>query len=126
MGTQGIRAFSQFITPAIAEEYLGKMRHNRTLRQQHVDRLAKDIANGRWTDSNDAIAFNEAGELINGQHRLNAIIKAGVGAQLLVVKGLEAKAMTNLDAGAKRLPSDALHLMGETASRALARLTPTG
>lgn len=93
------------ITPKIAEEWLKKnIGNNRNPRTYGITAYATDMANGNWGLTPDAIAFNEDGILINGQHRLNAIVKSGVTINAFVVFGfpMSKKDFLNLDNGVKR------------------------
>lgn len=94
------------ITPAIAKAYLLKNDNNRPLRQNHIRLLASDIKNGDWQITHQGIAFDSTGRLIDGQHRLHAIIQAGVGIQILVTRGCSSSSFSILDRGANRTPSD--------------------
>jgi len=77
------------VTPDIAVQYLTKNQNNRPLDRFHVLKLSKDIADGKWSMNGDTIRFNKDGELIDGQHRLNAVIKAGVPVPMIIVTDIE-------------------------------------
>lgn len=103
------------ITPEKAQEYLQKNKNNRVLRQKHVEFLAGEIRNGNWVTTHQGIAFSDTGDLIDGQHRLAAITKAGVPAQMLVTSGVTAngksfKAQDIIDRGALRSLADQLSI----------------
>lgn len=67
------------ISPQIAAEWLTLNKYNRPLSKIHVKRLENEMLNGRWQeDSNDCISFDVDGFLVNGQHRLTAILNCGV------------------------------------------------
>ena len=98
------------ITPELASEWLT---HNytgqRKLSQNVVGSYAHDIKNGNWDmDCPDPIMFAEDGTLINGQHRLNAIIRAGVPCYMLVGRGYRKDTFAYLDNGFKRNVGDYL------------------
>lgn len=76
------------ITPEMANKYLKRNVKNRNLNMNHVKKLAQEIKSGRWVLNGVPIQFNDKGELINGQHRLNAIIVANIAIQLLVITGV--------------------------------------
>jgi hypothetical protein len=59
---------------------------------------------------NDAITFDVGGRLINGQHRLSAVCKAGGPAEFVVLRGVPASARDVMDMGRKRSVADALAL----------------
>lgn len=74
------------ISPKMAEDWLEKYNgRNRRLRASRANRIAQDITGGRWIVSHQAIAFDTAGQITAGQHRLTAIVKAGIEVQSLVV-----------------------------------------
>lgn len=101
------------ITPALARDFLKKNVNNRPVRQIHVDFLASEIAGGRWVVTHQGIAFSGDHEvLLDGQHRLLAIIQAGIAVDMWVAWGLPAEAQSNMDAGiATRGVGDQLHLV---------------
>lgn len=66
----------ELITPFIAEKMLRNNKANRKLDRNTVKKYANDMEKGLWELSHQGIAFNKDGVLIDGQHRLNAIIMA--------------------------------------------------
>lgn len=112
----------QTITPELAEDWLGRNSHNRTLRNGHVAALAGAMKRGEWSLNGDAIRFAADGTLLDGQHRLWAVIEADVPIESLVIDGLPNDAQDTMDAGARRRLSDALKLRDETNPAALAAL----
>ena len=106
-------------TPAMAEAWLGQNHGNRNLRPQKVKQYARDMLNGKWLTSGDAIRFDWNGRLIDGQHRCEAIIESGATVRLLVIKGLDPHAREVIDTGAKRTGADALRFAGQEHNSAL-------
>ena len=96
------------ITPHIAGLYLKFNNNNRPLRKTHIRELASDIMEGNWQVTHQGIAFDITGRLIDGQHRLHAIIEAGVPIQISVTRGCSASSFSILDRGSNRSPSDIL------------------
>jgi hypothetical protein len=96
------------ITPHIAELYLKFNNNNRPLRKAHIKELASDIIGGNWQVTHQGIAFDTTGRLIDGQHRLHAIILAGVPIQISVTRGCSASSFSILDRGSSRSASDIL------------------
>lgn len=107
------------VTPELAEAWMGKNTHNRQIRDRVVAAYSRDMANGDWQWNGEAIKFAEDGTLIDGQHRLSAIVQAGVPVQMLVIFGVEMDAQHTMDTGAKRTIADALRLRGEAHNRIL-------
>lgn len=101
------------VTPELAQQWLGMNQHNRNLRRAMVDRYARDMESGHWQFTGEAIKFAADGTLLDGQHRLQAVVKAGVTLPMLVVRGLPRESQSVMDTGAKRTAGDALGLHGE-------------
>ncbi len=100
------------ITPFLATEFLAKnYSSNRPLTQSHVKRLSEAILNGEFIIG-DTIKFNRADQLIDGQHRLSAIVKANKPVSMLVIRGYDDLAMSVLDIGTKRSVADIAKLSG--------------
>jgi hypothetical protein len=60
----------------------------------------------RWIFDRQPIRFNANGRLLDGQHRLNAIVKSGVTQQILVVTGIASEAFKVMDTGKNRNAKD--------------------
>ncbi|MFF5517629.1 hypothetical protein [Streptomyces coeruleorubidus] len=93
---------------------------NRPLSRQTVTQLARAIERGEWKLTHQGIAFDENGQLVDGQHRLEAVVKAGTAVNMLVAHGVPRAAFTVMDTGRKRTGRDALSLAGEANSTHLA------
>lgn len=65
------------ITPDIARKYLEHNDHNRPLRKFWVHELALRMKEGAFETRRDGLLIDECGNLLNGQHRLSAIIESG-------------------------------------------------
>jgi len=81
------------INPMIATEMLKKNNVNRKLGECISSKYAKDMIDGNWQllPSSMAISINEEGVLLDGQHRLKALIKANKEIPFLVFTLSEAK-----------------------------------
>jgi hypothetical protein len=102
------------ITPESAREMLEQNTHNRSLRPEYVRKLAAAMERGEWTVNGEPIQIADDGTLLNGQHRLNAVVESGIAVPLLVIRGLPLAAQTTMDAGLRRNLSDVLALHGES------------
>lgn len=111
------------VTPEMAAVWLASNNSNRTLRPYKVNDYIRDIQADRWTFSNDGICLAEDGRLLNGQHRLTAIIESGKAAWLLVIKEMPPEAMVAMDRGTVRTTADLLKLDGYKNHSALAAIT---
>lgn len=98
------------ITPALAEEYLDTMPHNRRTRQRVINDLVGAIKGNSWFPTIEPIHFDEAGALRNGQHRMWAIVETGKTLDVLVVRGATEEEIDAIDTGSPRLTGDVLTL----------------
>lgn len=93
------------ITPEIAEQYLEKNKGNyRSINRSRVLAYAEDMASGNWVQNGEAIKFSENGMLIDGQHRLQAIIQSGKTIEMPVITGID-NDVSLFDIGGKRIGS---------------------
>lgn len=80
----------ELITPEKAKAYLALNKANyRKISSSLVAKYASDMTAGRWEVNGEPIQFDSDGFLVNGQHRLAAIVKANVNIMMLVVRGIE-------------------------------------
>jgi len=98
------------ITPARAMELLEHNTRNRHLRAALVSQYAADMKAGRWMETHQGIAVNCDGTLLDGQHRLAAIIESGTTQRMLVASGVPSESQLAMDDHAKRSANDALTL----------------
>ncbi|MER7702237.1 hypothetical protein ABTX81_04950 [Kitasatospora sp. NPDC097605] len=108
------------VTPTLASEWLKRNLTNRPLSRQAVAQLTRVIERGEWQLTHQGIAFDEDDTLIDGQHRLAAVVKANIAVEMSVTRGVSRSAFTVMDTGRKRTGSDALSLAGESNSTHLA------
>ena len=79
------------ITPKVAEEMLEKNTNNyRNISMSKVHMYARKMMMGFWQENGEAIQFDKNGKLLNGQHRLRAIIESNTTQRMLVVYDVDA------------------------------------
>ncbi len=100
------------ITPEVAQEMLTKNYNNRKLNKTHVRFLKNQMKNGLWVFDGQPIRFDKSGRLLDGQHRLNAVLESGVSNDFLVVSGLSSDTFEVMDTGKNRSASDVLSMSG--------------
>jgi len=107
------------ITPQVAATLLGTMTTNRPLRKRAVNQYARDMIAGRWLLNGEAIKVDRSGRLIDGQHRLSAVMAAKASVSMLVVRGVDESAMITLDTGVARSFNDVATIAGKSYARSL-------
>lgn len=116
------------ITPEVAASFLKHNTDNRNKRGWWVNGLANMIKRGEWIPTHQGVAFSQSGKLIDGQHRLEAIVEANIPVEMLVVTGVRDDAYKVLDNGIKRTMADltGMHMRTAEVCRVLARLAYGG
>lgn len=100
------------ITPKKAAEFLKINTYNRPVREKHVKRLADAMLRGEWKLTGDTIKMNGA-TLVDGQHRLWAVVKSGVSIQSYIARGVSSDAYACIDQIAPRSVADHFGRDGE-------------
>lgn len=99
------------ITPEKAMHWLETANlRNRPISQNHINKLASDMKSGEWELSHEAIAFDPHGILIDGQHRLWAIVEADRPMHLPVAFNVPSEAMRAITGGRPRTVVDVLKI----------------
>lgn len=97
--------------------------HNRGKRDGSTGALALDIITGGWDLNGDTIRFDTDLVMFDGQHRVQAVVDAGVPVPIILATGLDPVAQDTTDTGSKRSFADVLRLAGETDVNNLASVT---
>jgi len=101
------------ITPSVAKMLLENNIGNRAINAIHVDELAKEMKSGRWKINGDTIRIGATGRLLDGQHRLSAVVKTGITIQSWVIEGLPDDIFDTIDLVKRRSGGDTLGCLGE-------------
>jgi hypothetical protein len=116
----GISVTQETISPEMAATYLALNTHNRPLVDNRVNTISDDIVEGNWVFNGESIKFSTTDKLLDGQHRLAAIVKAGKPVESVIIRGLDDVSQDTVDTGAKRTLGNVLALKGETYVNTLA------
>lgn len=100
------------ITPERAEDLLSTAAANRRLNDDRVSAYAKDMMQGRWLPASSMIVLDEGGALIDGQHRLAAVLESGSTQEFIVRYDAPAGAIAVIDSGRSRSAADTLRIEG--------------
>lgn len=109
------------VTPAMAKNWLENNNdYNRPLSTAHVKTLVAAIRKGDWERNGETIKFHADGRLLDGQHRLAAIVETGRSLKMDVATGINGEAFNTIDQGRPRSFCDMLSRDGETNANTLA------
>jgi hypothetical protein len=101
------------MTPALAEDLLTHSNtHNRRLVDAHVELLAGEMRTGRWQLTHQGIAFSPNRVLLDGQHRLWAVVFSNVTVPMRVHLNEPEEALSVIDTGKARTNDQLLSLAG--------------
>ena len=100
------------ISPTVAQELLGRSEGNRSLKRTKLDSYASDMRAGKWVMNGEPIIIDEDGTLVDGHHRLTAVIDADCSIKTLVVYGVSRNSRFTIDMGASRTVGDVLSFEG--------------
>lgn len=119
---EGVRTQWQSVTPDYALRVLDEYekfcdqhpneRMNRPVHQRQVDKYAADMLAGRWGRHHQGIALDKNGILIDGQHRLWAVISSKMTVMMPVTHGLNREAQLTIDSGLQRTTADVAAIAG--------------
>lgn len=101
---------SEVFTPDTAYEALQHNELNRPISRKLIEKYARMMKSGLWHECPQPIVFNGKGGLIDGQHRLSAVVLAKVPIEFIVCRGATREHRKVLDAGRKRTPADVLRM----------------
>lgn len=90
------------ITPAMAQDILSRNTNNRLPTASLVALLADEMRNGKFLYNGESIIIGNNGTLLDGQHRLLAIVSSGVSVYVNLVEGVDESVMHTIDTGKSR------------------------
>ena len=120
-----MRSRVQTITPERASQCLAANTTNRPVSKAVVRSFAQAMRRGEWMVTHQGIAFDTRGVLVDGQHRLAAIIEADRPVELTVFTEVGEGTFDVLDTGKRRSAADVLAIEGEKSSTMLAAMVRT-
>lgn len=112
-GDTVIRTETVNVDPQLAIKWLEHNTENRKIDQRRVVRYAEMMRSKMWKLNGEAIIFSKSGRLLNGQHRLWAVVESGEGVDFLVVRGVEDDCFDSLDNPKLRNGATVLALAGK-------------
>lgn len=110
----------QLITPSIAKNYLEQNIDNRQVSQPVLLRYVDDMINGKWKeDTGEPLKISVTGRVLDGQHRLLAIVKSNCSIYFHVASNVDDSVFDVLDSGKSRNASDCFAVAGVKSSNTI-------
>jgi len=122
-----MRAKIEKVSPSLARKWLDKSEsiNQRGVRKARVEKLTHAILSGQWQVTHQGIALSPDGEVLDGQHRLLAIIASGETVEVMVMRDVPGEVFHSIDTGASRSPADSLKIAGYSDTNVLAAMVRT-
>ncbi|MCL2623156.1 MAG: hypothetical protein FWD31_05750 [Planctomycetaceae bacterium] len=107
---QHLNCYLVIVTPEMAKQWLLKNNFNRPLKPKLVENYVRQIESGNWRRTHQGIAFDDEGVVLDGQHRLHAIIRTGQSLPMLIFLNENQAAHEAIDGGKQRTLLDVVRL----------------
>jgi hypothetical protein len=85
------------VTPDLAKIWLASNVANRPINKNTVTYYSKQMQEGFWTLSGQTLSFSNKNTLIDGQHRLSAVIESGCTIPFLIAYNVPIESFINYD-----------------------------
>ncbi len=100
------------VSPELAAAWLEHNTDNRNIAPRRVELYAGLMKSGAWRANNQGIGFDKDGRLVDGQHRLSAVVLSGCTVPMLVVRNMEPAVARTIDRGYSRTVAEILRREG--------------
>jgi hypothetical protein len=98
------------VTPEMARQWLNRNSFNRPLKPRLVDKYVRQINAGNWHRTHQGVAFDPLGVIVDGQHRLWAIVQSGKAVPILIFLNEDSSVHESIDGGRSRSLLDVVRL----------------
>jgi hypothetical protein len=104
---------SMIVTSSIAKDLLNYNLDNRRIRKEKVSHYARQMKEGTWkSNTHEYVKIATSGRILDGQHRLHAVIEANVPVELQFVFNCDESIFDVIDSGLNRNAGDVFHIQG--------------
>jgi len=101
------------VTPSYAKELLERNTNNRRVNDVTLNRYYRDIIENKWKeDTGECIKISKSKRILDGQHRLMAIVKANKSIYLHIIEDLDDSVFDVIDTGKSRSSTDTFKVKG--------------
>jgi len=83
--TEVVKTDVQYITPNDAADLLDRNIENRNISSSKVAEYARYMHRGQWSLTGQPVIVSDSGRLLDGQHRMQAVLNYGAPVQFLIV-----------------------------------------
>lgn len=108
------------VTLAMAEAWLAHRHPNRAVVPRRVEELATLMRQSAWHLNGEPLIFDADGILLDGQHRLSAVVQVGKPVPFLIVRGVRVEAQASLGQALRRSKADILSMHQQASAKTLA------
>jgi len=113
------------VTPEIADQLLASNVRNRPLSISKVKEYAGQMRNGDWKYNGESIKISSDGIILDGQHRLQAVIMSKSPIVSEIIYNLPSDSFDTIDVGKQRSGGDIFAINGvQYANRTAALVNP--
>jgi len=102
------------VTPDIARNYLTNNDGNRNIIEAKVMSFTAQMTTGDWKLNGENIIIGKSGRMLNGQHRMLAVIESGKTIPMSFIFGIDESTFDTIDTGTARTAATALNMYGLT------------
>lgn len=110
--SNNVKVARKLVTPELASKYLSSNQGNRKISERQVNFYYKQMVSGEWGTTGDTIKLSSEGRLLDGQHRLHALIRYDNPIEMFVAEGVDPELFPMIDTGKPRTASDVLSSNG--------------
>jgi hypothetical protein len=116
-----MRLEQEEMTPKRARDLLEASlgQKQRALANGRVERIAHSIVEGQWKVTHQGIALSPEGYILDGQHRLAAIVRANIPVTMMVAYDADPDTFDVIDTGAARTAANTLQVAGYVGANGL-------
>lgn len=107
-----VKVARKLVTPELATKYLSSNQGNRKISERQVNFYYKQMISGDWGSTGDTIKISSDGLLLDGQHRLKALIRYDKPLEMFIAEGVDPALFPMIDTGKSRTASDVLSSNG--------------
>lgn len=102
----------QLVSPEMALEILKTNIRNRPLKKDLVIFYSRQMEDGKWKYNGETVIISDDNILLDGQHRLAAVVKSKTTQKLIIVSGIDKNTFDTIDVGKTRSSGDMLNISG--------------